>query len=160
MIKVNIICVGKLQEKYLKDAVNEYSKRLSGLCSFSITEIPEYRLPDNPSQAEIDNALEKEGKQIAEKIANGSVIIAMCIEGKMLSSEQLANAISNYATNGFSSLCFIIGGSFGLSNEVKKTAHLQLSMSSMTFPHQLARVLLCEQIYRAFMINRGSKYHK
>ncbi len=160
MIKVTIICIGSLKEKYLKEAVAEYSKRLGGLCGFNIVELSECRLPDSPSKSEIDNALIKEGKSIIAKIPHGSRVVAMCIEGKMLSSEKLAEKISDYAAHGASSICFIIGGSFGLSDEVKAVADLRLSMSPMTFPHQLARVLLCEQIYRAFMINKGTKYHK
>lgn len=160
MMKISIVCVGSLKEKYLKDAINEYAKRLSGLCAFEVVEINEERLPDNPSQSQIDLALKKEGERIFSKIKSGTKIIAMCIEGKMLSSEQLSKKITDYATSGTSSICFIIGGSFGLSSEVKSAADFKLSMSPMTFPHQLARVMLCEQIYRAFMINQGSKYHK
>ena len=161
MQKVTIICVGTLKDKYLKDAVVEYSKRLSGgLCDFSIVEIAEERVSDNPSVNQINTALKKEGERILAKIPSSAVIIPMCIEGKMLSSEQLADKLSDFAVSGKSAICFIIGGSFGLSDEVKLKADLKLSMSPMTFPHQLARVMLSEQIYRAFMINRGSKYHK
>lgn len=160
MIRINIICVGSLKEKYLKDAVNEYAKRLNGLCSFGITEIGEARLSDNPSQSEINAALEKEGELILKKIAPNSKNIAMCIEGSQMPSPDLAKLISNYAVDGFSTVNFVIGGSFGLADCVKRKADMRLSMSPMTFPHQLARVMLCEQIYRAFMINQGSKYHK
>lgn len=160
MIRINIICVGSLKEKYLKDAVAEYAKRLNGLCSFGITEINEVRISDNPSQSEIDAALEKEGALILKKIAPNSKTVAMCIEGRELTSPGLARLISGYAVGGCSTVNFVIGGSFGLADSVKCKADLRLSMSPMTFPHQLARVMLCEQIYRAFMINQGSKYHK
>ena len=160
MIKVSIVCVGSLKEQYLRDAVAEYSKRLKTLCEFSIIEIGEERLPNSPSQAEINSALQKEGADILKKVPKGAKIIAMCIEGKMMTSPAVAEMISSYAVSGVSDIAFIIGGSFGLSDEVKKKADFKLSMSPMTFPHQLARVMLTEQIYRAFMINRGSKYHK
>ena len=160
MIKVSVICVGSLKEKYLRDAVAEYSKRLQTLCDFSIIEIDEQRLPDSPSQAQIDTALQKEGEQILKKVKSGAKIIAMCIDGKMMTSPAVCEMINGYAVSGVSEIAFIIGGSFGLSDEVKNKADYRLSMSPMTFPHQLARVMLTEQIYRAFMINRGSKYHK
>ena len=160
MIKVSVICVGSLKEKYLRDAIAEYSKRLQTLCDFSIIEIDEQRLPDSPSQAQIDTALQKEGEQILKKVKSGAKIIAMCIEGKMMTSPAVCEMINGYAVSGVSEIAFIIGGSFGLSDEVKNKADFRLSMSPMTFPHQLARVMLTEQIYRVFMINRGSKYHK
>ena len=160
MIKVSVICVGSLKEIYLRDAVAEYSKRLQTLCDFSIIEIDEQRLPDSPSQAQIDTALQKEGEQILKKVKSGAKIIAMCIDGKMMTSPAVCEMINGYAVSGVSEIAFIIGGSFGLSDEVKNKADYRLSMSPMTFPHQLARVMLTEQIYRAFMINRGSKYHK
>lgn len=160
MIAVNIICIGKLKESYLRDASAEYSKRLGAFCKLNITEIQPKRLPDQPSEAEIDAALSAEGKQILAKIPQNSKIVAMCIEGSQMSSEQLAKQFETDAVNGTGSLSFIIGGSFGLSDEVKKRADLKLSMSKMTFPHQLARVMLLEQIYRAFQINSGGKYHK
>lgn len=160
MIAVNIICIGKLKESYLRDASAEYSKRLGAFCKLNITEIQPKRLPDQPSEAEIDAALSAEGKQILAKIPQNSKIVAMCIEGSQMSSEQLAKQFETDAVSGTGSLNFIIGGSFGLSDEVKKRADLKLSMSKMTFPHQLARVMLLEQIYRAFQINSGGKYHK
>lgn len=160
MIAVNIICIGKLKESYLRDASAEYSKRLGAFCKLNITEIQPKRLPDQPSEAEIDAALSAEGKQILAKIPQNSKIVAMCIEGSQMSSEQLAKQFEMDAVSGTGSLSFIIGGSFGLSDEVKKRADLKLSMSKMTFPHQLARVMLLEQIYRAFQINSGGKYHK
>lgn len=160
MLTVNIICVGNLKEKYLKDAVDEYKKRLSAFCKFDIIEIAEQRLSDKPSESEINSSLEKEAEKIMQKIPKGSAVIPMAIEGKQLSSEKLADTVSDFALKGFSSISFIIGSSFGLSQNVKLKANLLLSMSKMTFPHQLARVMLCEQIYRAFSIINHTKYHK
>lgn len=160
MISVNIICVGKLKESYLRDASAEYAKRLSAFCKLNIIEIQPKRLPDQPSQAEIAAALSAEGKLISSKIPTNTKVIAMCIEGGQLSSEQLAKQFETDAVGGTGSLSFIIGGSFGLSDEIKKRADVKLSMSKMTFPHQLARVMLLEQIYRTFQINSGGKYHK
>lgn len=160
MLTVNIICVGNLKEKYLKDAVDEYKKRLSAFCKFDIIEIAEQRLSDKPSESEINLALEKEAEKILQKVPKGSAIIPMAIEGKQLSSEKLADTVSDFALKGFSSISFIIGSSFGLSQNIKSKANLLLSMSKMTFPHQLARVMLCEQIYRAFSIINHTKYHK
>lgn len=158
MLTVKLICIGKLKESYLRDAQAEYQKRLGAFCKIEVTELAEYRLPDNPSDAQIEKGLTEEGKAILAK-ASGT-LIPMCIEGKMLSSTQLADRISKLALEGESTLSFIIGGSFGLSDEVKSRGSLKLSMSPMTFPHQLARVMLLEQIYRAFQINAGGKYHK
>ncbi len=160
MLSVNVICVGNLKEKYLKDAVAEYQKRLKAFCKFDIIELPEQKLPDNPSENEIKTALSKEAEKIISKIPKGSAVIPMAIEGKELSSEKLAKKIEDFSLKGFSCLSFVIGSSFGLADEVKKKADFLLSMSPMTFPHQLARVMLCEQIYRAFSINNNTKYHK
>lgn len=154
-----IIAVGKLKEKYLDDACREYQKRLSQFKPEIIELVPE-RLSDNPSENEIKNALEKEGRRILEKIPKGSRIYVMCIEGKQRTSEEFSREIDEAKLNGFSSIVFIIGGSFGLSDEVKKAGHEKLSMSKMTFPHQVARVMLLEQIYRATQISLGTKYHK
>ena len=159
-MNINIICVGKLKEDYLRNACAEYQKRLGAFCRLKITELQPARLPENPNDTQINAALEDEGKQILSKIAANEAVFAMCIEGKMLSSEKLSEEIENYALKGFGSLCFIIGGSHGLSPAVKARANFRLSMSPMTFPHQLARVMLLEQIYRAFMISNGGKYHK
>ena len=159
-MNIQIICVGKLKEQYFRDACLEYSKRLSRYCKFSIVEIEEYKTPDNPSDAQIDATLINEGKRILEKIPKGSEIYAMCIEGKQLDSVQLSEQLKNSMIEGCSDISFIIGGSFGLSKEVKDKAKVKLSMSKMTFPHQLARVILCEQIYRCFNIQNGGKYHK
>ena len=160
MINVNIICIGRLKEKYLRDACDEYSKRLSGFCKLNIIELNAKKLPDNPTLNEIKNALNAEGKEIISKIPSGSYVYTMCIEGSQLPSERLAGELNSLALRGKSSISFIIGGSFGLSDEVKSMSDYKLSMSKMTFPHQLARVMLLEQIYRAFQINSGGKYHK
>ena len=160
MLNVMIICVGKLKEKFWTDACNEYAKRLKGFCNFSITEVDEEKLPDTPSPAQIQNTLEKEGQRIISKIPKNAKVISMCIEGKQKSSEKFAREISDLALNGASTLAFIIGGSWGLSQNVKNLSVMRLSMSEMTFPHQLARVMLCEQIYRAFQITSNGKYHK
>lgn len=160
MLNVMIICVGKLKEKFWTDACNEYAKRLKGFCSFSIIEVDEEKLPDTPSPAQIQNTLEKEGQRIISKIPKNAKVISMCIEGKQKSSEKFAREISDLALNGASSIVFVIGGSWGLSQNVKNLSVMRLSMSEMTFPHQLARVMLCEQIYRAFQITSNGKYHK
>ncbi len=159
MLTVKIIAVGKLKENYLTQACEEYQKRLSSHCQLAVIEIEEYRLPDAPSQALIEQALRKEGEKILD-VAKKSVIIALCIEGKALTSPELSQRIQSMVAGGTSSLSFVIGGSFGLSDQVKEAAELRLSMSAMTFPHQLARVLLLEQLYRAFSISTGGKYHK
>lgn len=158
MLNVNLICIGKLKENYLKDACGEYLKRLGAFCKTTVFELDEYRLPDSPSQSQIDMALKDEGERILKK-AEGSTIIAMCIEAKQMDSETLAQTVNELSLT-TSKISFVIGGSFGLSDEVKNKAKIKLSMSKMTFPHQLARVMLLEQIYRAFMINNGNKYHK
>lgn len=160
MMNVTILAVGKLKEAYWKDACREYSKRLGAFCRFSIEEIPEYRLPESPSPAQIKAGLEKEGEMLLSHIPANSFITALCIEGKELDSVRLSQQMQKAAVEGKNSLVFIIGGSFGLWEGVKEQAHLRLSMSPMTFPHQLARVMLCEQVYRAFCIAANTKYHK
>lgn len=161
MIAVNLITIGKLKENYLRDAVSEYSKRLSGFCKLNIIELPESRLSDKPGEKEIQNALANEAKLIENYINKKSTYnISMCIEGKQLSSEELSSKIQDIGINGKSTINFIIGSSFGISPEIKSACDLKLSMSKMTFPHQLARILLLEQIYRAFQISSGGKYHK
>ena len=160
MLRVNIICVGKLKEKYLKDAVTEYSKRLGAFCKFSVIELDEEKTNSDPNEAGIEKILEAEGKRILAKTDRMDHVIAMCIEGKQMPSEKFAAYLERAAVNGDSTVDIIIGGSWGLSDDVKKRADLRLSMSEMTFPHQLARVMLCEQLYRAFSITAGTKYHK
>lgn len=159
MIKVSIICLGKLKEKYLKDACEEYAKRLSRYCSLDITELDPIRLSEKPSQAEIDTALLKEAEMIIKKIPQNSDVYTLCVEGKPLSSEKFAQNICTSQNMG-KNIVFIIGSSYGLSEKVKVLSKLRLSFSQMTFPHQLFRVMLLEQIYRGFKINDGSTYHK
>ena len=158
MLDVKIICIGKLKEKYWRDAVAEYTKRLSAFCRFSVVELNEARVPQDPNDAQIEKALEEEAKAVIAAVGR-STAYALCIEGKMLSSEQLASELNLAAVSGSSSLAFIIGSSHGLHETVKRLGK-RISMSPMTFPHQLARVMLCEQIYRAFSIQAGTKYHK
>lgn len=160
MLNINIICVGKLKEKYWTQAVAEYEKRLRTFCKFKITEVDEEKISDNPNSSQIETTLEKEGKRILKAVGKGAEVIALCIEGKQISSPQIAEIFNSVAVNGKSEIDFIIGGSWGLSDEVKRVAGIKLSMSKMTFPHQLARVMLCEQIYRGFQISSGGKYHK
>ncbi len=160
MLSVNIICVGKLKEKYLRDACLEYSKRLGSSCKLEITELAAERCAENPSKSEILRVINAEGKRILQRLEKCGCVIAMCIEGFQMSSEELAEHLESAAVSGKSSISFVIGGSYGLSDEVKARADLKLSMSKMTFPHQLARIMLLEQIYRAFQISSGGKYHK
>ena len=161
MIKINIICIGKIKEKYFTDAISEYAKRLTAFCKFSVTELSEEKIRNNnPNQSQIDEVIEAEGKRIMQKISQSDYVVAMCIEGKMLSSEELSKTIDNVSLSGKRTIDFIIGGSYGLSNEVKSRANLKLSMSRMTFPHTMARMVLSEQIYRAFEISTNGKYHK
>ena len=160
MQRVTVLCVGKLKEKFYMDAVSEYAKRLSRHCKLEIIELPEQRLSDAPSQGEIDAALEREAAAIREKLPKGGAVVAMCIEGKLLSSPDLAQKLRQFALEGKSQLTFLIGGSVGLHPSLKDQADLKLSMSPMTFPHHLARVMLLEQIYRGYQILEGSKYHK
>ena len=160
MIKINIIAVGKLKEKYLDDACREYLKRLKAFARVEIIEINEYRCPDNPSESEIQNVLEKEGELILSRIPKGSFVIPMCIEGNQLSSEEFSDKLQSVMLEGTGEFTFIIGGSFGLSDKVKKEGKLKLSFGKITLPHQLMRVVLLEQIYRALSIMNNSKYHK
>ena len=160
MTDIKVICVGKLKEKFYAAAADEYVKRLGAYCKISVLELPEEKLPDKPSQAQIDAALEKEAERILSKIPNGAVVVALCVEGGTLSSEELAAKLDKWMVQGKSQFVFLIGGSFGMHPSVKVKAALRLSMSPMTFPHHLARVMVLEQIYRAFKINEGSSYHK
>lgn len=160
MLNINILCIGKLKEKYLKDACMEYSKRLGAFCRLEITELAEERCGDNPSQAEIDRVIAAEGKRLLQKAEKYDLIISMCIEGRQLSSTELAEYIEKSTVSGKSSIAVVIGGSFGLCDEIKQKSALRLSMSKMTFPHQLARVMVLEQLYRSFQISSGGKYHK
>ena len=160
-MNVNIICVGKLKEAYWRDACSEYIKRLGAYATARVVELNESKLSDKPSSGEIAKCLDREANDMMPYIEQkGAYNIAMCIEGKQLSSEELAAKIADAGVSGFSTVNIIIGSSFGLSDRVKQKAHFKLSISKMTLPHQLARVVCLEQTYRAFAINNGSKYHK
>lgn len=159
MVKIRIISVGTNKESYFREGTDEYVKRLTRDVSFEFISVPETKLSSSPSQGEIEAALEKERFLIEKNILKGSFVIAMCIEGKMLSSAEFAELIGS-KLNTHSSFTFIIGGSFGLSENIKSCSDLKLSMSKMTFPHSLAKLILTEQIYRAFSINNGNRYNK
>ena len=159
MQRITVLCVGKLKEKFYADAAAEYCKRLSRYCKIEVTELPETRLPEDPSPAEIKRALAAEANAIRQKLEGGAVV-AMCIKGQTCSSEALSKKLAAFALEGKSKVTFLIGGSFGLDETLKKQADWRLSMSPMTFPHHLARVMLLEQIYRACQIAEGTRYHK
>ena len=159
MQRITVLCVGKMKEKFYADAAAEYCKRLSRYCKIEVTELPETRLPEDPSPAEIKKALAAEANAIRQKLEGGAVV-AMCIEGQTCSSEALSKKLAAFALEGKSKVTFLIGGSFGLDETLKKQADWRLSMSPMTFPHHLARVMLLEQIYRACQIAEGTRYHK
>ena len=160
MLDVHILCVGKLKEKFYMEAAAEYVKRLGGYCRLTLTELPEERLPKSPSRAQIDAALEKEAAAIRAKLPPNSSLVALCVEGKLRSSEDLARMVAEWSLGSAKHLVFLIGSSYGLHPSLKGQAWVKLSMSPMTFPHHLARVMLLEQVYRAFKINEGSDYHK
>ena len=160
MQKVTVLCVGKLKEKFYTEASAEYVKRLGRHCKIEIVELPEFRLPEAPSDGDVQRALTQEAAAIREKLPKGGAVIAMCIEGKLLSSEDLSKKLEQLAVSGKTQLTFLIGGSFGLPQSIKDMADLKLSMSPMTFPHHMARVMLLEQIYRAYQISDGTRYHK
>ena len=160
MININFIVLGKLKEKYMKEFSAEYEKRLSGYCKLTVTELEPVKLSDNPSEQEIKNALAKETQMIKAKISKNSFVFSMCIEGKQMSSEELSKKLEDIALSGKNNITFIIGSSFGLSDEIKQMSDYKFSMSKMTFPHQLARIMLTEQVYRALSITNNAKYHK
>ena len=160
MFSITLICMGKLKEKFYLTAAQEYAKRLGGYCEFHLIELPEYRLPEDPSPAEITAGLEKEAELIFSKIPKGAWFCVFTPEGKELSSEKFAAKLQEVKLSGKSSACFLIGSSFGMAQRVKEKADFRLSMSPMTFPHHLARIMVLEQIYRAEAIQAGSKYHK
>ena len=160
MQKVTIICTGKLKEKFYLDAAAEYAKRLSRFCTLTILELPEERLPESPSPAQIEAALAREADAVRAKLPAGCLLIAMCVEGQERSSEALARYLAEAAARGAGHIVFLIGSSYGMHPSLKQQADLRLSMSPMTFPHHLLRVMLLEQIYRAYQINAGSKYQK
>lgn len=161
MQSVTIIAMGKVQKGFMSDGCDEYIKRLRPMCDFKLIELADEPLPEkNLNQTLIDRALDKEAVRIIENIPKQSFVITLCIEGKQLSSPELASVFAQKAVEGISNICFIIGSSHGLSEQVKSKSNLRLSFSKMTFPHQLARLIALEQIYRALSINSGSKYHK
>lgn len=159
-MKVKIIAVGKLKEKYLKDGIAEYGKLMSRFAKFEIVELADEKTPDNASAAQNQQIMEKEGKRILAKISERDYVIVLAIEGKQLSSEAFSQVIADATLRGYSDIVFVIGGSLGLADKVKKRANLRLSFGLLTLPHQLMRLVLSEQIYRAFMIQQGSPYHK
>lgn len=160
MMLVKLICVGKMRERFYTDAFEEYRKRLQGLCRFELTELAEQKLGDAPSDKEIAAALGREAAEILKAVPQDAYVAALCVEGEQIPSEGMAKLLADREASGKPRLCFIVGGSFGLADGVKKRADMKLSMSKMTFPHHLARVMLIEQIYRGFKINEGSRYHK
>ena len=159
-MNISIIVVGKLKEKYLKAGIDEYLKRLSSYAKIEIVEIPDEKAPEVLSAAEMEQVKQKEGEKLLAKLPHDTYVMALAIDGKMKSSEELADSLDKLATYGKSKIAFVIGGSLGLSDEVLKRADEKLSFSKMTFPHQLMRLILLEQVYRAFRINRNEPYHK
>ncbi|CEQ25521.1 23S rRNA (pseudouridine(1915)-N(3))-methyltransferase RlmH [Paraclostridium sordellii] len=159
-MNITIISVGKLKEKYLKLGIEEFSKRLSKYCKLDMIELDDEKCPENLSDKDMEIVKNKEGQKILLKIKNNSYVIALAIDGKNLSSEELAGTISKLAVRGISHITFIIGGSLGLADEVLKRADYKLSFSKMTFPHQLMKLILLEQVYRSFRINNNEPYHK
>ena len=159
-MKIKIVTVGKLKEKYLKDGIEEYSKRISRFATVDMIELADEKTPDRASDSENEKILELEGNRIISKIGDREFIIVLAIEGKTLSSEEFSKQLEQASINGYSTLTFVIGGSLGLSPQVKKRANLFLSFGRLTLPHQLMRLVLTEQIYRAFTIQQGSPYHK
>ena len=160
MFEITLLAMGKLKEKFYISAAEEYKKRLGAYCKFQLLELPEVRLPENPSAAEISAGLEKEAELIFSKIPKGAWFCVFTPEGKILSSESFADKLKEVKLSGKSSACFLIGSSFGMAQSIKDKADFKLSMSPMTFPHHLARIMVLEQLYRAESIQAGSKYHK
>jgi len=160
MFDITLIAMGKLKEKFYLSAAEEYKKRLGGYCKFTLLELPEVRLPEDPTPAEIASGMEKEAELILSKIPKGAWFCTFTPEGKELSSEKFAEKLKTVKLSGKSSACFLIGSSFGISRRIKDKADFKLSMGPMTFPHHLARIMVLEQLYRAEAIQAGSKYHK
>ena len=160
MFSITLICMGKCKEKFYISAAEEYAKRLKGYCEFKLLELPEYRLPEDPSPAEITQGLAREAEAIRKAIPKGAWFCVLTPEGKMQSSQELAETLKTVKNSGKSAACFLIGSSFGMEESLKQQADQKLSMSKMTFPHHLARVMVLEQLYRAESIQAGSKYHK
>ncbi len=159
-MQVEVLCVGKLKESYLREACHEYLKRLSRFCKVNIVEFKDEAVSENASESLIFQAIEREGERILSKVQDRDYVVSLCVEGKMLSSEELSKELSRIEQIGAGRLVLIIGGSYGLSEKVKKRSNLRLSFSKMTFPHQLMRVILLEQLYRAYKINANESYHK
>jgi 23S rRNA (pseudouridine1915-N3)-methyltransferase len=159
-MRITVICVGKIKEKYFTLGIEEYKKRLSRYCKLDIIEVPDEKTPDNASAAEEILIKKKEGERILKNVKDGAYVIALAIEGKMLTSEELSEKIESLGINGDSNVVFIIGGSLGLDDEVLKRAEYKLSFSKMTFPHQMMRMILLEQVYRGYRIMKGEPYHK
>ena len=160
MLNIRLICVGKLKERFYAEAVAEYAKRLGAFCRLEVIEFAEERLGENPSAAELEAALNREAEQIEKKLLKDGTLVCLCVEGGQMDSEAFAGLLTRTENSGRPRLSFVIGGSFGLAQKLKDRADLRLSMSKMTFPHHLARVMLLEQIYRGFQIKEGSRYHK
>ncbi len=160
MLNITVLCVGKLKEAYWRDACAEYQKRLGAYCRLSVIEVEECRAPDAPSPAQLAAVIEEEGRRLLAKIPTGAAVVPLCIEGESVTSEGLTDKIERLTVGGVSHLVFVIGGSWGLSEAVKRAGRWRLSFSPLTFPHQLARVLLLEQLYRCMQIRTGGKYHK
>ena len=160
MFDITLITMGKLKEKFYLSAAAEYEKRLKGYCAFHLLELPEHRLPDDPSPAQVAAGLENEAELILSKIPKGTWFFVLTPEGKTLSSEAFAQRLKEVKLSGKSSACFLIGSSFGIAPRIKEMADFKLSMGQMTFPHHLARIMVLEQLYRAESIQAGSKYHK
>ncbi|MBS1008727.1 23S rRNA (pseudouridine(1915)-N(3))-methyltransferase RlmH [Leuconostoc suionicum] len=159
-MNIKLITVGKLKEKYLKEGIAEYTKRLSRFCKFQVVELIDEKTPENASEAQNNQIMAKEGERIQAKIGSRDYVIVLAIEGKQFPSEEFSQKLEAIAVNGYSDITFIIGGSLGLSKEIKQRANLKMSFGLLTLPHQLMRLVLIEQVYRAFMIQQGSPYHK
>ena len=159
-MKIKIICVGKLKEEYLKDGINEYTKRIKRFADVEIMELPDEKIPEKASDSEKNSVIAKEGERILKHIGKSEYVVSLCIEGKQFDSESFAQKISEVMTFSGSTITFVIGGSLGIAPEIKSMSQLKLSFSKMTFPHQLARLSLLEQVYRAFKINGNEEYHK
>lgn len=159
-MKISILCVGKVKEKFYRDAIDEFAKRLSRYCKLEIVEVADEKTPDQASDIEVKQIKDKEGERLLKNIKDDAYVIALCIDGKQLDSEELSSKIESLGVQGTSHICFVIGGSLGLADEVISRANFKLSFSKMTFPHQLMRVILMEQIYRAYRIMNNEPYHK
>lgn len=159
-MKITLVTVGKIKERYFEDAIKEYSKRLGRYCKLDIVQVQDEKTPDGASEAVERQIKDKEGQRILSNIKDGAYVIALAIEGRMLSSEELASRLQKLGVDGISHIAFVIGGSLGLSEEVMRRADFALSFSKMTFPHQMMRVVLLEQVYRSYRIMAGEPYHK